>query len=1702
METHHLIDQFLRLHHASSHPQFLVAAYEFVFGRGLDEQGYNNCLAQLYAGRPRRELLREWLQSAEFVRSGRVLPALPQPSTPQAPPPSPSRDQLEQYQDIWIRGRCVQPGRRECAQRFALVAEFCRQYQRPFTVLDLGANLAYFSIRLAETFPQCTAVACEGIYGEWTREVLEQNDNPHIILLHHTFRLADLRALAEVEHFDVILALSVVHHLDGPFAESLSVLRSLGDHLILELPTETDACGQPIVEEIRQASLPANAQLLGHGQSHLGGSPRPIYLLSQPKTRLTKSYLGTPRTGLQVTIESDFQRKRIRFHNKPEQRDWLPGINLHTYLWFHGCYPRHGWIADALEVTSGTVAKHRDIQPWNVILGHGTARLIDADDPNHAFDYTDDEYRQRLIHILRLADAAQLSPRHPSTSLPVRWCGPVFNPSGYASEAINFLIPLAKRVTLGLEHHNNIYSESFVRGLPVDERRTLLALRERYRYLQGGILIAHNPAPGFRELPDAVYRIGRTMFETDRIPADWVTACNRMDEIWVPSRFNVETFTRAGVEPDLLHVIPEAVDHEVFDPARHEPLPLPNRAAFNFLAVFEWSSRKAWDVLLSAYLREFSAEDDVCLYLRTYLFGQPDDDPRAVLWQRICEHAATLGLGNKPWPRIELLTEQVPAADLPRLYRAVDCLVAPSRGEGWGRPQHEAMLMELPVIATNWSAPADFMTNEVAYLLEYELVDIRVVEPELWHYRGHRWANPSESHLRQLMRHVQQHPDEARARGRAARAHMVRHYNRETVADLIVKRLIEIERRLTSAVCPPAPTRSPTPPVPRPRRETPPTIRIAWQGATGRDAGSLAHVNRQLIDRLARVPGIRLKSDRPNLTVRHQWPPDWTPPARGAFVIMQPWEYGHIPADWVEPLQRVDAVWTPSTYARRCFIASGIDPAKVQVVPNGIDPQRYRPGIPPRGLPTGKSFKFLFVGGTIYRKGIDLLLRAWRETFTAQDDVCLVIKDFGRRQFYAGQTAEQEIRAAGAAGGAEILYLDDEWPDDQLPGLYTACDCLVHPYRGEGFGLPVLEAMACGLPVIVTGGGATDDFATDEFAYRLPARRLLLGGQLGDIKLAGPGWLLEPDLESLKHMLRHVVTLRDEARARGHAASEHVRQHWTWEHAAKTAAEYARVLLQEHEARARAPRPTLTVSLPADALKQPPPPLPAAPCLTVCVITRNEETNLPRCLHSVRALADQIVVLDTGSTDRTREVARDLGAEVHEFTWCDDFSAARNAALRHARGDWVLMLDADEELTDDGRAALPAELRDAQVVIYRLPLIEAGKEDEGVHYVPRLFRNIPGIAYIGRVHEQLWPTVEPLRRRWKLQTRFSRAMLRHHGYDAATRQRRQKTQRNLFLLQRALEEHPDDPNLWMNLGLELAHAGHNRAALDAYLTAWQAVQKLSANECVPEFRETLLVQLTTALLTHRRWEMLERVLESALARAAPLSASLLYLRGLARWQRGQYETAAEDFTQCIARRGESPIGPVHRDVHGAAPYHCLAVCRQRLHQPDEAAAAFEEAIARAPQSAPLRRDYAEFLVERGLPVDALRQLHAALTCGGDDLVTWRRGGEIALEYPALWEFACDWTAEAYRHHPHDGIIRQQRATALLATGQLDAALAIWKTAASEENASRQFLLAYRHLLRGGCSGVLATIHRDMDRIAAVLPTAAHMLRHALAEAAA
>ena len=327
---------------------------------------------------------------------------------------------------------------------------------------------------------------------------------------------------------------------------------------------------------------------------------------------------------------------------------------------------------------------------------------------------------------------------------------------------------------------------------------------------------------------------------------------------------------------------------------------------------------------------------------------------------------------------------------------------------------------------------------------------------------------------------------------------------------------------------------------------------------------SFAQVNRAVCERLARrgndvivvptdPPGSR--SDGPvDVWVRHQWPPAFTTPPSGRFVLVQPWEYGSLPKAWADAVRdRVHEVWAYSRAVRDCYLAAGVPADRVHVVPLGVDPDRFRPGATPVPLPTRKRFKFLFVGGTIVRKGVDLLLEAYGRAFTSDDDVCLVVKDVGEKAFYAGQTAGDLIlEFLRRPGAPEVVYLGGALPAERMAGLYAACDCLAHPFRGEGFALPVAEAMACGRPAVVTAAGPVTDYCDAATGYLVPAvRREWATARVGDLETVGRPWHWESDTTALADALRAVVADPAGAAVKGRAAADRIRSGWTWDHTAR-----------------------------------------------------------------------------------------------------------------------------------------------------------------------------------------------------------------------------------------------------------------------------------------------------------------------------------------------------------------------------------------------------------------------------------------------------------------------------------------------------------------------------------------------------------------------
>jgi glycosyltransferase involved in cell wall biosynthesis len=244
----------------------------------------------------------------------------------------------------------------------------------------------------------------------------------------------------------------------------------------------------------------------------------------------------------------------------------------------------------------------------------------------------------------------------------------------------------------------------------------------------------------------------------------------------------------------------------------------------------------------------------------------------------------------------------------------------------------------------------------------------------------------------------------------------------------------------------------------------------------------------------------------------------------------------------------VDEIWVYSTYVRDTYVQSGVPAQKVVVMPLGIDERRFHPQIKPAEwilTQAPEKYRFLFVGGVTKRKGVDILIQAYLDEFKAQEQVCLVIKDFN---FYGKKMAEQIEALSKRTDIAQIIYHKADVNPEELGGIYTCCNCYVHPYRAEGYGLPIAEAMASGLPVIVTGGGAAMDFVDETCGYLIDNKieKSQACSVDGLDTVSNPYWLI-PSYEHLRRLMRFTFNNQAEAKTKGLQGSQKMHKNHTWQ---------------------------------------------------------------------------------------------------------------------------------------------------------------------------------------------------------------------------------------------------------------------------------------------------------------------------------------------------------------------------------------------------------------------------------------------------------------------------------------------------------------------------------------------------------------------------
>ncbi len=226
------------------------------------------------------------------------------------------------------------------------------------------------------------------------------------------------------------------------------------------------------------------------------------------------------------------------------------------------------------------------------------------------------------------------------------------------------------------------------------------------------------------------------------------------------------------------------------------------------------------------------------------------------------------------------------------------------------------------------------------------------------------------------------------------------------------------------------------------------------------------------------------------------------------------------------------------------------------------------------------------------------------------------------------------------------------------------------------------------------------------------------------------------------------------------------------------------------------------------------------PFISLCMITKNEAAHLRRCLASVSSLVDEMIVVDTGSDDETIAIASSAGARIYHHTWENNFSAARNVGLSKARGEWILVLDADEVLAENSRTHLrnlleqcPADALRVHIHNY-LPADELEKYQELM--LTRIFRNQPEYRFTGAVHEQVSPSI--LRAGGKIID--SNLIINHFGYLQSTAQGGvSRIKRNYDLLREAIRKSPRDAYLYYQLGATLKGMGQFIEARQAFMKA-------------------------------------------------------------------------------------------------------------------------------------------------------------------------------------------------------------------------------------------------------------------------------------------
>lgn len=304
--------------------------------------------------------------------------------------------------------------------------------------------------------------------------------------------------------------------------------------------------------------------------------------------------------------------------------------------------------------------------------------------------------------------------------------------------------------------------------------------------------------------------------------------------------------------------------------------------------------------------------------------------------------------------------------------------------------------------------------------------------------------------------------------------------------------------------------------------------------------------------------------------------------------------------------------------------------------------------------------------------------------------------------------------------------------------------------------------------------------------------------------------------------------------------------------------------------------------------------------ISLCMIVKNEAENLPQCLESVSPLVTEVVIVDTGSEDNTKEIATRWGAKVYDYQWQDDFAQARNFALQFVTGDWVLVLDGDERLNKKVIPLLKQLTEKKENLVINLIREEIGSNSSPYSLVSRLFRRHPQIYFSRPYHALIDDSVIALLEKenhWRVVDLTEEVAIFHYGYQPGVIAAKNKTEKARKAMESYLANHPHDAYVCSKLGALYLSLGEVKKGIKLLKTGL----KYNSPSATPQVLHELHYHLANAMVRENQFTLAEKhyqkAIEIPIAEILKLGAYLNY--GSLCYQRRQYQRAIELYNTCI-----------------------------------------------------------------------------------------------------------------------------------------------------------------------------------------------------------